>query len=80
MQSPGTAVSSTAAARLVIGVAQGIALHLLYLAAEKGDWPATHGMVFAPLILAEARISTVRVPCMPLTMNCAGGTPSAGST
>ena len=41
MQTPGSAFSSTAAARLVIGLGQGIALHLLYLAAENGDWPAT---------------------------------------
>jgi hypothetical protein len=51
MQTAGSAFSSTAAARLVIGLGQGIALHLLYLAAENGDWPATHGMVFAPLLL-----------------------------
>jgi hypothetical protein len=50
MQTSSITFSSTAA-RLVIGLAQGIALHLLYLAAEKGVWPATHGMVFAPLLL-----------------------------
>jgi hypothetical protein len=51
MQSPSPTFSSTAAARLAIGLAQGIALHLLYLAAEEGVWPATHGMVFAPMLV-----------------------------
>jgi hypothetical protein len=51
MQSPGTTSLSTAVARLAIGLVQGIALHLLYLAAEEGVWPATHGMMFAPLLI-----------------------------
>jgi hypothetical protein len=59
MQTPGSACSSTAAARLVIGLGQGIALHLLYLAAENGDWPATHGMVFAPLLLDAWFVSVI---------------------
>jgi hypothetical protein len=51
MQVSGSAVSSTAGARLSIGVAQGIVLHGLYLVADHGAWPATHGMVFAPMLL-----------------------------
>ncbi|MGE3148538.1 MAG: DUF4153 domain-containing protein [Pseudorhodoplanes sp.] len=36
-------------ARLVIGLAQGVALYLLYKAAQQKTWPATNGLVFAPL-------------------------------
>src|SRR5258708_36881858 len=38
-------------ARLATGLAQGLALCLLYSAAETERWPATHGLVFAPLLL-----------------------------
>ncbi|HYM33283.1 MAG TPA: DUF4153 domain-containing protein, partial [Candidatus Cybelea sp.] len=45
------ALGSTGAVRLAIGLAQGLALYLLYLAAEDTVWPATNGIVFAPLTL-----------------------------
>lgn len=38
-----------AAARLVTGFAQAVLLALLFYAAEAGLWPATSGLVFAPL-------------------------------
>jgi hypothetical protein len=38
--------------RLAIGLAQGLALYLLYSAADDKAWPATQGLVFAPLLLA----------------------------
>ncbi len=38
-------------ARLVIGLAQGLALYLLYHALQDKTWPATDGLVFAPLLL-----------------------------
>lgn len=38
------------AARLVVGLAQGLALYLLYRADEHKAWPATDGYVFAPLL------------------------------
>ena len=39
------------AARLTIGLLQGLALYLLYRAQEAGAWPATQGLVFVPLLL-----------------------------
>ncbi|HKW53177.1 MAG TPA: DUF4153 domain-containing protein [Stellaceae bacterium] len=46
-------------ARLVTGLAQGVALCLLYSAAENGYWPATHGLVFAPLLLVACLVPIV---------------------
>lgn len=37
--------------RLSIGVAQGIALYLLYLSEEANAWPSTVGALFDPLVL-----------------------------
>src|SRR3954468_3550086 len=41
------------AARLAIGLAQGLALYVLYHAQNGAvwTWPATNGLVFAPLLL-----------------------------
>ncbi len=39
------------AARLAAGLIQGLALYLLYLAADAKVWPATEGQLFAPLLL-----------------------------
>jgi Domain of unknown function (DUF4153) len=38
--------------RLGIGLTQGLALYLLYHAQDTNIWPATDGLVFAPLLLA----------------------------
>ncbi len=38
------------AARLSAGIVQGLALYLLYLAADAKVWPATNGQIFAPLL------------------------------
>jgi len=38
--------------RFVVGLIQGLALYLLYHAADAKIWPATNGLVFAPLLLA----------------------------
>src|SRR4051812_45127906 len=38
-------------ARLSIGLAQGLALYLLYRAVDSKVWPATQGLVFTPLLL-----------------------------
>jgi hypothetical protein len=38
--------------RLAIGLTQGFALYLLYSATDDKVWPATQGLVFAPLLLA----------------------------
>ena len=47
--SPGGA--APAAVRVVTGLVQGIALYLLYQAADSQVWPATDGLVFAPLLV-----------------------------
>jgi hypothetical protein len=39
------------AVRLVIGLAQGLVLYLLYRASEGHVWPATNGLIFAPVLL-----------------------------
>lgn len=36
--------------RLVAGLVQGLALYLLYLAYDDKTWPATNGLLFAPLV------------------------------
>ena len=38
------------AARLAVGLLQGLALYLLYLSMDHKVWPATDGYVFAPLL------------------------------
>jgi peptidoglycan/LPS O-acetylase OafA/YrhL len=47
------------AVRLATGLAQGVALCLLYSAAENGYWPATHGLVFAPLLLVACFVPVI---------------------
>lgn len=47
------------AVRLVTGFVQGVALCLLYSAAESGYWPATHGLVFAPLLLVACLVPII---------------------
>jgi hypothetical protein len=37
--------------RLQIGLAQGVGLYILYLANDARAWPATDGLVFAPLLI-----------------------------
>ena len=45
---------TTAAIRLGVGLAQGLALYLLHHAQEAKAWPATEPLVFAPLVLTAA--------------------------
>ena len=40
--------------RTAVGLTQGLALYLLYRAAEKKGWPATDGLIFAPLLFVAA--------------------------
>lgn len=47
------------AARLAIGLAQGLALYLLYSAFDDKVWPATQGSIFAPLLLNWLFIPTL---------------------
>jgi len=51
----------TAATRLAIGLAQGIALFLLQKADESKAWPATAPMLYAPLL-----VCALMVPLIPL--------------
>lgn len=44
---------SIAVARVAVGIAQGIALFLLYHASDSKSWPATDGHVFAPLLVVS---------------------------
>ncbi|HTC83131.1 MAG TPA: DUF4153 domain-containing protein [Rhizomicrobium sp.] len=48
-------------ARLVIGLAQGLALYLLYSAYDAKVWPATVGPLFAPLLLVWLFIPTLLI-------------------
>ena len=48
---PGLALSEAAVVRLVLGLLQGIALYLLYQADDSKVWPATSGLVFAPMVM-----------------------------
>src|SRR5215469_9756031 len=50
---------TTAAVRLAIGLVQGVALYLLYSAADAKTWPATDGLVFAPMLLVSLYIPLV---------------------
>jgi hypothetical protein len=48
------ATSRIAAARLGIGLVQGVVLYLLYHAATASAWPATEPLLFAPLLMVCA--------------------------
>lgn len=49
------------AARLLIGLAQGVAFYLLYLANDDKSWPATDGLVFAPLVMITAFVPLILI-------------------
>jgi len=51
-------------ARLVIGLAQGLALYLLYSAYDAKVWPATQGQVFEPLSLVFLFIPTLLISAL----------------
>ena len=46
-------------ARLATGLTQGVALCLLYNAAEAEVWPATHALLFAPLLLVAGLVPII---------------------
>lgn len=54
-------VSGIAIARAAIGLAQGVALYLLYEAAEAKVWPATEPMVFSPLLVIGIFVPLIAV-------------------
>lgn len=47
--------------RLVIGLLQGIALYFLYLAVEEKIWPATNGLVFAPMLIVSLFVPLIAI-------------------
>ena len=47
------------AQRLVIGLLQGLALYLLYYAADTKTWPATDGAIFAPILFVAWFVPTI---------------------
>jgi len=51
-------------ARLVIGLTQGLALYLLYSAYDAKAWPATQGLMFAPLLLVFLFIPTLLISAL----------------
>jgi hypothetical protein len=48
---PSLGSSNTGAARLAVGLLQGLVLYLLYRAFQDKAWPATQPLLFAPLVL-----------------------------
>src|ERR1700739_3203272 len=48
-------------ARLAIGLAQGVALYFLYSAFDDKAWPATQGLLCAPLLLVWLFIPTLMI-------------------
>jgi Domain of unknown function (DUF4153) len=55
---------SLAIIRAVLGLVQGAALYLLYNAFDTKIWPATHGQVFAPLVLTAVFVPTLAVAAL----------------
>jgi uncharacterized protein DUF4153 len=51
-------------ARLGIGLAQGLALYLLYSAHDAKVWPATQGLVFVPLVLVWVFIPALLIQAL----------------
>jgi hypothetical protein len=47
-------------ARLAVGLAQGLALYLLYSAADAKVWPATDGLIFAPLLFVALFVPPIK--------------------
>jgi len=50
---------SAAGSRLGIGIVQGVALCLLYGAAETTAWPASNGLIFTPLLLVACFVPII---------------------
>jgi len=51
MDSIASSARALGVARVSIGLIQGLALYLIYLAYDERTWPATDGLIFAPLML-----------------------------
>ena len=53
--------SGVAAARIGIGLLQGLVLYLLYQAGESQAWPATRPLLFVPLLLVAALVPVILI-------------------
>lgn len=60
-QPPQAADQGLVALRIAIGLAQGLALYLLYSAFDAKAWPATDGHIFAPLALAACFVPLILI-------------------
>ena len=62
---PKSSVSrSVAGSRLLIGVLQGLALYLIYQAAESGLWVAGNSALFAPLLLVMTLVPVLLISAL----------------
>ncbi|HEX4177413.1 MAG TPA: hypothetical protein VHY57_03210, partial [Rhizomicrobium sp.] len=52
------------AVRLIVGLVQGVALYVLYSALDDKVWPATQGLLFAPLLLGWLFIPTLLISAL----------------
>lgn len=52
---------STAVARVVVGLLQGLALYFLYVAFEDRTWPSGNGLIFAPLLFLATYVPLVLI-------------------
>ncbi|MDO8423563.1 MAG: DUF4153 domain-containing protein [Parvibaculum sp.] len=50
--------------RLAIGLAQGVSLYFLYLAAEDRLWPAANGLIYSPLLLVSMFVPLIAIQAM----------------
>ena len=48
-------------ARATVGLTQGVVLYLLHRADDAKTWPATDGLIFAPLLVAAIFVPTIVV-------------------
>jgi hypothetical protein len=53
------ATTEIGVARLIVGLAQGLALYFLYSAMEDHTWPSEDGLVFAPLAFLAAYVPLI---------------------
>ena len=59
MTTPSLSLRAIGLARAAIGLFQGLVLYLIYLAYDEEVWPATDGLMFAPLLLVALFIPLV---------------------
>src|SRR5262249_56085946 len=55
---------SLAVIRVAVGLAEGAVLYLVYDAFDAKSWPATEGLLFAPLVLTAVVLPTLAVAAL----------------